>query len=320
MVEVEQAAVGATQLPPQRVEGALESGEDRPAPADTEAVPPPFRKRHVEVPVLAPRKALKVSASSTAQWVMEAQTTIQRGAASARADPKEPDAQEEAAEAAMEQAEEEEPTPREAEARKSARAKAPSVAEATEAEAPRTSEAEATEARVPRTTEAAVAEAGAPGTMEAGVAEASVSTVKPAAQEVETRVGQASILPPIQGPPPPQENAREVEVHSISSDDTSREKEVVDAEAASTVDQPAPTSGEGSSALVRELEARSLGKSLFLRWRGTSGISSGLEKEASRAAEASIAVQVVLEAEIEGHNALRSTARTACEALEVEGV
>ena len=31
-------------------------------------------------------------------------------------------------------------------------------------------------------------------------------------------------------------------------------------------------------------------------------------------------MQVVLEAEIEGHNVLRSTARTACEALEVEGV
>ena len=42
-----------------------------------------------------------------------------------------------------------------------------------------------------------------------------------------------------------------MEVHSISSDDTSRAKEVVDAEAAGTVEQPAPTSGEGSSALVR---------------------------------------------------------------------
>ena len=38
--EVEQAVAGATQLPPQRVEGAPESGEGRPAPADTEAMPP----------------------------------------------------------------------------------------------------------------------------------------------------------------------------------------------------------------------------------------------------------------------------------------
>ena len=42
-----------------------------------------------------------------------------------------------------------------------------------------------------------------------------------------------------------------MEVHSISSDDTSWGKEVADAEAASTVEQPALTSGEGSAALVR---------------------------------------------------------------------
>ena len=37
-------------------------------------------------------------------------------------------------------------------------------------------------------------------------------------------------------------------------------------------------------------------------------------------AEASAAVQAVLEAEIGEHNALQSAARTVCEALEVEGV
>ena len=49
---VEQAAVGATQLPPQRIEGAPESGEGRPAPADTEVVPPapPPLQRWVAVP------------------------------------------------------------------------------------------------------------------------------------------------------------------------------------------------------------------------------------------------------------------------------
>ncbi|XP_066314898.1 uncharacterized protein [Miscanthus floridulus] len=179
MAKVERAAVGATQPPPQRVEGVPESGEDRPAPADTEVMPPPP----------PPPLCTNVRQTPGVLQVTEAQTTIQRGVASARADPKEPNAQGEAAEAAMEQAEEEAPMPREAEARESARAKAPLVAEATEAEAPRASEAEATEAGVPRIIEARVAEAG-------------MSTVKPAAQEVETEAGQASIVPPVQGPPP----------------------------------------------------------------------------------------------------------------------
>jgi len=50
---VEQAAVGATQLPPQRVEGAPESDEGRLAPLDTSAVPPPLPlplHRRVAVP------------------------------------------------------------------------------------------------------------------------------------------------------------------------------------------------------------------------------------------------------------------------------
>ena len=44
----------------------------------------------MEVPALAPLKVLKVSTSSTARWVVDAQAALQRGAASARADPKEP--------------------------------------------------------------------------------------------------------------------------------------------------------------------------------------------------------------------------------------
>ncbi|XP_066324325.1 uncharacterized protein [Miscanthus floridulus] len=177
------------QPPPPGVEGAPEPGEGWPAPADTGVVPPPpppplqrtrdavlkllcprsGRKRQVEAPVLAPRKALKVSTSSTAQSVVEAQAAIQRGAASARADPKEPVAQGEVAEATTRQAGEEAPTPCEAKARESNEAEAPSVAEAIEggAKAPRTSEAEATEAGASRTTVAKVAEAGAPGTTEA---------------------------------------------------------------------------------------------------------------------------------------------------------
>ena len=45
-----------------------------------------------------------------------------------------------------------------------------------------------------------------------------------------------------------------------------------------------------------------------------------LEKEVTRAAEASDAVRAVLEAEIGEHDVLQSAARTICEALEVEGV
>ncbi|XP_066333188.1 uncharacterized protein [Miscanthus floridulus] len=139
-------------------------------------------------------------------------------------------------------------------------------AEVAEARASRASEAEVADAGAPRTTEAEVAEAGTPGTTKAEVAEASLGAAKPAAQHTETEVGQASVPPPVQDPPPSQESAQEVEVHSISFDNISRGKEVVDAEAASTAEQPALTSGDGSSALVRELEARSLEKSMFLRW------------------------------------------------------
>ena len=67
----------------------------------------------------------------------------------------------------------------------------------------------------------------------------------------ETKAGEASVPSPVQDLPPSQESVREVEVQTISSDDTSRGKEVADAEVASTAKQLAPTPTEGSSALVR---------------------------------------------------------------------
>ena len=115
--------------------------------------------------------------------------------------------------------------PREAEALELGEAKAPSIAEATEGEA-----------EALGTSEAEVAEAGAPGTTEAKAAEAGLGAVEPAAQDAEMGPGQALVPPPIQDPPPSQESAREAEVHLISSDDTSRGKEVADVEAASTVE------------------------------------------------------------------------------------
>ncbi|XP_066385068.1 uncharacterized protein [Miscanthus floridulus] len=451
MVDVERVSTGATQPPRQRVEGVLEPDEGRPVSADTGAVPlsppPPLlrtrdavrkllcprlsRKCQAEAPALAPRKALKVSTSSAARWVVDTQTAIQRGTALARADPKEPVAQGEATKAATKQAGEEAPMPREAKAHESDEAEAPSVAEATEGEAkaPRTSkaevaeagasrasEAEVTNAEAPRTTEAEVAEAGASRTTEAKVAEAGLGVAEPAAQDARTEAGQAS--------------------------------EVADAEAANTAEQPALTSGEGSSALVRVrpkpygwdssrvlwrsrddpegeplfalkdaaeeghwgsfeqfhhlaeqslrtalsvvaddlpgargplLSARSAEvEDLCLRcadieaevatareqaaplaaWikeleekltrvagerdtfrsqaeqgaasakaiagqlgaeQGAHLLTKGLKKEASRAAEASVVVQAVLEAEIQEYNTLQSATRTACKALEVGG-
>ena len=130
---------------------------------------------------MAPLKALKVSPSSTAHWVAEAQAAIHRGTASARADPKEPVAQGGATEATPKWMGEGVPPPQEAEARESDGAEAPSVAEATEVEAPRASKAKATEAGAPRTVEAAAAGARALKTTEATVAEANMSAAKPAA-------------------------------------------------------------------------------------------------------------------------------------------
>ncbi|XP_066317568.1 uncharacterized protein [Miscanthus floridulus] len=149
------------------------------------------------------------------------------------------------------------PLPCEAEARESDGAKAPSVAEATEVEAPRASKAEATEAGVPRTIEAA-ATAGAPGTTEATVAEADVSAAKSVAQELEMKAAEASVAPLVQGLPLLWESAQEAEVHPISSNDTSWAQEVVDAEVAGTMEQLAPTLGEGSSALVQSVEVEDL--------------------------------------------------------------
>ena len=129
----------------------------------------------MEVLALAPRKALKVSASSTAQQAAEAQAAVQRGAASVGADLEGPVAQEEAPRAATEQTEEEGPTPRVVEAHESDGAGAPPVAEAgSEAEAPGTSETKMVEA----------------------------SAAGPVAWDLEMEVGQPLVLPLAQGLPP----------------------------------------------------------------------------------------------------------------------
>ena len=138
---------------------------------------------------MAPLKALKVNPGSTAHWVAEAQAALQRGAASARADPKEPATQGGAAKAALTQTGEGAPPPYDGEAHESDGAEVPSVAEATTIEVPRVSEAEATEAGAPRTAEAATAGVGVSATtkatmVEAGAletTEANVTTARPSA-------------------------------------------------------------------------------------------------------------------------------------------
>ncbi|XP_066375551.1 uncharacterized protein [Miscanthus floridulus] len=65
------------------------------------------------------------------------------------------------------------------------------------------------------------------------------------------KAAEATVVPLVQGSPLLRESAREAEVYPISSDDTSRAREVVDAEDAGAVEQPALVLDEGSSALMR---------------------------------------------------------------------
>ena len=174
---------------------------------------------------MAPLKALKVSPGSSAHWVAEAQAAIQCGAASARADPKEPATQGGATEATPTKMGEGVLPPCEGEAHKSDGARVPLVAEApgvseaeaTEAGAPKTAETAAVGVGVSATTEATMVEAGAPEITEADVMAARLS-----AQEAEMKAAEALVAPLVQGPPLLRESARETEVYPISSDDTSR--------------------------------------------------------------------------------------------------
>ena len=145
---------------------------------------------------MAPRKALKVSASSTAQQAAEAQAqaALQRGAVLAGAYLEGPVAQEEAPGAATEQTEKEGPTPCVVEAHESDGAGAPPVVEAgSKAEAPGTPEAEMVE----------------------------VCAAGPVARDLEMEVGQPLVLPLAQGLPSSLESAREVVVQATPSNGTS---------------------------------------------------------------------------------------------------
>ena len=153
---------------------------------------------------MAPLKALKASPGSSTHWVAEAQAAIQRGAASARVDPKEPAAQGGAAEAAPTQTREGVPPPCEGEAHESDGASMPLVAEA-----PRVSGAEATEARASKTAETAVAAVGVSASSGATMAgagalettKAVVMAARLSIQEAEMKAAEALVAPLLQGPP-----------------------------------------------------------------------------------------------------------------------
>ena len=111
------------------------------------------------------------------------------------------------------------------------------------AEAPGVSGAEATEARTSKTAETVVAAVGVSASFEATMAEvgapettkAIMMAARPSAQEAAVKAAEALVAPLLQGPPLLLESARETEVYPTSSDDTSRAREVVDAEDAGAV-------------------------------------------------------------------------------------
>ncbi|XP_066323207.1 uncharacterized protein [Miscanthus floridulus] len=69
-------------------------------------------------------------------------------------------------------------------------------------------------------------------------------------------------------------------------------------------------------ALAEATKAAEASRAEALDWKSK---AKDLEKEASQAAEASIAAQAALDVEVREHEVLRGAVRTACEALDVEG-
>ena len=103
----------------------------------------------MEEPALAPRKALKVSTSSTAHRAAEALAAVQHGAASGGVGPEEPSAEGKGAEVATERAGEDKSMPREV---VGLGARAPKASEARAVDAGAT-EGEMAEARAPSSVE-----------------------------------------------------------------------------------------------------------------------------------------------------------------------
>ncbi|XP_066320487.1 uncharacterized protein [Miscanthus floridulus] len=192
-----------------------------------------------------------------------------------------------------------------------------------EALAPTTAETAVSAVGVSASTEATMAEAGAPETAEAVIAEAGapevttavVMVARPSVQEAEMQAAEASTVPLAQGPPLLRESAWETEV-----EDLRLRYADVKVEAATAQTQLTPLAAQ-----IKELEEEltqlgseaSRAAAETRRWEQKAKES---EAEFARAAEASNAVQTVLDTEIEEHEALKRATLFTCEALEVEGV
>ncbi|XP_066311392.1 uncharacterized protein [Miscanthus floridulus] len=292
-VEVEQVAAGATQLPLQRTERVMGSIGDLPAPANIEAVlpppPPPSqrrvavpkrRKRPADAPALAPLKALKVSPSSTTHWVVEAQATIQRGAASTRADLKEPVAQGGAVE--------------ELKARSLGRSVFLRRERDVWDQLQRQKDLLARANELLSVRSAEVEDLRLCGTDMDAAAVAAQEQVAPLAARVKELEEELTHMAELEGEASRVAEASRVKVQRL------KEK----AEASWVEAQRWKEKAEASRVEARHWEEK----------------AEELETEVTRAAEASFAVQAVLETEIGEHDALKSAAHTAYEALEVEGV
>ncbi|XP_066351698.1 uncharacterized protein [Miscanthus floridulus] len=273
---VEQVAVGATQLPPQRTEGAPGSVEDRSAPVDIETVPlppPPPSQRRVAVPkrlqphlsqkrpeevrTLAPLKALKeletwsLGKSVFLRWERDVWDQLQW--------------------------------------QKVLLASANELLSAWSAEVEdlhlRCADAKA---------EAAMAQLGT----EQGAHQLTKGALDEALKAAEASQTEAVVW---------RGKAEELEGEAFRAAEASQVKVQHLKEKAEASRVEAQRWRE--KAVASRVEAR--------RWEEK---AKELETEVARAAEASITVQVVLETEIGEHDTLKSATRTACEALEVEGV
>ncbi|XP_066320194.1 uncharacterized protein [Miscanthus floridulus] len=364
------------------------------------------KKHQAEVPAFAPRKALKVGTGSIAPGVVEVQELVaQVGAtqvAVGREEEEEPTLREAAAPAAVEATVGTAETPSAVEATEGeGEVEAPTIAEAL-----RTSGAEVVEIAAPGNFGAKVVEAGVSAAravdleVETEARQAStlpliqsVPPVQGSAQEAEVRpiptnnasrgkgVADAGAASVVEQPA----SASGEGSAALIRDDPEGEpifalEDATEGGRWDTLEQYrslAERSLRTALSVVandlpevsQELEARSFGKSLFLRWergvwdelcrqrellahanellsvRSTEVEDLQLEKEASRAAEASrvevqhwkekakglddevswlteasVALQTMLDREIEEHEVLQSIARAVCEALEMEGV
>ncbi|XP_066358367.1 uncharacterized protein [Miscanthus floridulus] len=353
-VEVEPATVGATPSSPRRVEEVPGPDGGQLAPVVTEAAllppPPPLQRRlavskrlhprscqtHlVEDPPLAPRKALKVNVSSSAHQAAEAQAGVQRGAASGGAVSKEAAAQEKGAEAAAERVEEGEPTPHNVVGLGAKEARASIIAEAVEGEAgaPETSKARAVDAGA---IEVEMAEARAPGSIEAEAMEVETEQIlapplvqtissddssrgKEAADvEEASTVEQPAELVTAKGQAAPLE-AKIKELEEERDSFRSRAQEAA-ASVKATAGQLGAEQSEHQATRVALAEVTKAAEASWVEVLAWKNKAEDLKKEASQAAEASVAAQAALDAEVREHEALRSAVRTAYEALDVEEV